>query len=117
MTGHAADPYDPQTVRASTGSLFTLPVVRVPSHREVLAWAATVRTQGVRLQIIGADEHGVTEFADCDLRQPTVLVVGNETASSLNAAAAATVALYEAVRQRRRAGIGQFAGSSSARMR
>lgn len=149
VTGHAADPYHPQTVRASTGSLFALPVARVPSHREVLAWAATVRTQGIRLQIIGADEHGVTELADCDLRQPVVLVVGNETAglsvawrqacdhlvripmpavdatapssggaaSSLNAAAAATVALYEAVRQRRRAGIGQSAGSSSARIR
>ena len=39
VTGHAADPYDPRAVRASTGSLFAIPVVRVPSHREVLAWA------------------------------------------------------------------------------
>ena len=30
VTGHAADPYDPQAVRASTGSLFALTVLRVP---------------------------------------------------------------------------------------
>jgi tRNA G18 (ribose-2'-O)-methylase SpoU len=33
VTGHAADPYDPKAVRASTGSLFAVPVVRVASHR------------------------------------------------------------------------------------
>ena len=32
ITGHAVDLYDPQTVRASMSSLFTLPVVRLPSH-------------------------------------------------------------------------------------
>ena len=36
VTGHAADVYDPRTIRASTGSLFARPVVRCPSHREVL---------------------------------------------------------------------------------
>ena len=38
VTGHAADVYDPRAVRASTGSLFARPVVRCPSHREVIAW-------------------------------------------------------------------------------
>src|SRR5215475_12011233 len=38
VTGHAADPYDPRAVRASTGSLFALPTVRTPSHVEVLEW-------------------------------------------------------------------------------
>src|SRR5690606_11223330 len=37
VTGHATDPFDPRTVRASTGSLFAVPVVRVASHAEVLA--------------------------------------------------------------------------------
>src|SRR4029079_3999527 len=53
VTGHAADPYDPRAVRASTGSLFALPVVRVPSHREVLAW---IGDAGV--QVVGTDERG-----------------------------------------------------------
>ena len=117
VTGHAADPYDPRAVRASTGSLFALPVVRVPSHREVLDWAAGA-------QLVGTDERGSVDVAGHDLTGPTVLLVGNETsglsaawrevahtmvripiagaASSLNAAAAGTVVLYEAARQRAR---------------
>ncbi|HEX8008873.1 MAG TPA: TrmH family RNA methyltransferase, partial [Trebonia sp.] len=35
VTGHAADPYDPKSVRASTGSLFAVPVVRAASHPQV----------------------------------------------------------------------------------
>jgi 23S rRNA (uridine2479-2'-O)-methyltransferase len=117
VTGHSADPYDPRAVRASTGSLFSIPVVRVPSHREVLAWATG--------RIVGTDEHGTVDLADADLTGSTVVLIGNETtglsaawreaadeivripitgtASSLNAASAGTVVLYEAARQRRRA--------------
>jgi len=117
VTGHAADPYDPRSVRASTGSLFAIPVVRVPSHREVLAWSAG--------RIVATDEHGATDVDAVDLSGPTVVLIGNETtglsaawreaadeivripmtgaASSLNAASAGTVLLYEAARQRRRA--------------
>ncbi|WP_345635313.1 TrmH family RNA methyltransferase [Rugosimonospora acidiphila] len=122
ITGHAADPYDPKSVRASTGSLFALPVVRLPSHRPVLDWAEAVRGDGVPLRLVGADERGQTPIAELDLTGPTALVIGNETvglsgawreacdalmripmsgaASSLNAAAAGSVALYEAARQR-----------------
>lgn len=117
VTGHAADPYDPRAVRASTGSLFALPVVRAPSHVEVLDWAAR---NGV--QIAGSDEHGDVDIADFDFTRPTLLVVGNETAgmsaawrqacdtllripmagsaSSLNAATAGSIVLYEATRRR-----------------
>ena len=120
VTGHAADPYDPRSVRASTGSLFALPVVRVPSHREVLDWAGAA---GVRMRVVGTDERGPGDIGEDDLTGPTILAVGNEphglsaawreacdamvripitgAASSLNAAAAGTVALYEAARQRR----------------
>ena len=124
VTGHAADPYDPKAVRASTGSLFAVPVVRVPSHGEVLDWVTDLRDRGVPAQIVGTDERGPVEIAEHDLTGPTILVIGNEThglsaawreacdqlvripitgaASSLNAASAATVALYEAARQRAR---------------
>ncbi|WP_422754560.1 TrmH family RNA methyltransferase [Micromonospora sp. WMMD708] len=122
VTGHAADVYDPKAVRASTGSLFALPVVRAPSHQTVLSWVADVRAGGVRLGIAGADEHAALDAADYDFTQPTLTLIGNETnglsagwrdacdqlvrvpmsgaASSLNAAAAATVVLYESARQR-----------------
>lgn len=123
VTGHAADPYDPKAVRASTGSLFAVPVIRVGSHREVVAWVASERDRGVAMDIVGTDERGTVDVADHDLSGPTLLVIGNEThglssawrqacdhvvripmtgaASSLNAAAAATVVLYEAARQRK----------------
>ncbi len=124
LTGHGADPYDPQAVRASTGSLFAVPVVRVPGHREVIAWVGALRQAGVRVRVIGTDEGGEVEVADLDWGQPTLVVVGNESrglssawraaceqvtripiggaASSLNASLAATVVLYEAAWQRRR---------------
>jgi 23S rRNA (uridine2479-2'-O)-methyltransferase len=126
VTGHAADVYDPRSVRASTGSLFALPVVRCPSHREPAAWLAAQRARGCPIVLAGADERGDRDVFDVDLTQPTLLVVGNEgtglsavwrelcdllvripmtgAASSLNAANAATTVLYEAARQRILAG-------------
>ena len=120
VTGHAADVYDPRTVRASTGSLFGTPTVRTQSHREVLDWL-----DGTGVTVVGTDEDGDTDLEDYDFCAPTLIVVGNETvgmssgwreacdrvlsipmrgtASSLNAANAATVVLYEAARQRRQA--------------
>jgi TrmH family RNA methyltransferase len=119
VTGHAADPYDPKSVRASTGSLLAVPVVRAVSAADVTGWA---RTRGVA--VIGTDEKGEADIGDVALTRPTMLVIGNETtglsaawrqscdviaripitgaASSLNAAGAAAVVLYEAARQRRR---------------
>lgn len=122
VTGHAADVYDPKCVRASTGSLFAVPVVRAASHHSVLDWLAAVRSAGVPARLAGTDEHGDTTIFRYDLTGPTVLVVGNETtglsaawrqacdhllripmtgaASSLNAATAAAIMLYERLRQR-----------------
>jgi TrmH family RNA methyltransferase len=122
ITGHAADPYDPKAVRASTGSLFALPVIQADGPAEVLSWVAELRAAGLPVQVVGTDEHGTVEVFERDLTGPTVLLIGNETgglsagwrsaadvtvripitgaASSLNAASAATVMLYEVVRQR-----------------
>ena len=124
VAGHAADPWDPRALRASTGSLFAVPTVRVPSGREVLDWVAARRAAGRPLTLVGTDETGDVELADHDLTGPTLVLTGNETsglsaawreacdvmvsipmaagsASSLNAASATTVVLYEALRQRR----------------
>lgn len=122
VTGHAADPYDPKAVRASTGSLFAVPVVRAPSHREVLNWVRKVRSDGIELVTVGTDEKGDADVARYDLTRPSLVLIGNETsglsagwrdscdcmvripisgsASSLNAANAASIVLYEAARQR-----------------
>jgi 23S rRNA (uridine2479-2'-O)-methyltransferase len=123
VTGHAADIYDPRCVRASTGSLFALPVIRAPGHREVAAWVAAQRARGCPIVLAATDERGDRDVPDFDFSQPTLLLIGNEStglsgawrelsdvvvsipmagaASSLNAASAATVLLYEAARQRR----------------
>ena len=126
VTGHAADVYDPRSVRAGTGSMFALPVVRSPSHREVTEWVAAQRALGCPVVLVGTDEHGDRDVFDFDFTRPTLLLVGNEaaglssvwrevsdtmvsipmtgTASSLNVANAATAVLYEIARQRILAG-------------
>ena len=60
ITGHAVDLYDPQTVRASMSSLFSVPIVRVPSHREVRNWANGVRERHSSFRLIGTSAHGFT---------------------------------------------------------
>jgi tRNA G18 (ribose-2'-O)-methylase SpoU len=122
VTGHAADVYDPQSIRASMGSLFALPVVREGSMDAVRAWLDALREEIAPLQVVGSSAGAATAATELDLTRPTVLAVGNETkglshawreacdelvaipmrgaADSLNAAAAASILLYEAARQR-----------------
>ncbi|MGW5074929.1 TrmH family RNA methyltransferase [Rhodococcus sp. NPDC004095] len=119
VTGHATDPFDPQCVRASTGSLFAMPVFTAADPDEVVAFRGR---QKMEMQIVGTDEHGAVTIADHDLRGGTILVIGNETrgmsaawrgacdvtvsipiggaASSLGAPSAGAVCLYEVTRQR-----------------
>jgi RNA methyltransferase, TrmH family len=113
------DVNNPNVVRASIGTLFTVPVAEAGSA-ETLAW---LRANGA--QILAATPHAEREYTDVDLRGPTAIVVGTEQyglsdawmreadlrvripmlgqADSLNVAAATTILLYEAVRQRRSA--------------
>ena len=120
-TGHSADAWDPAAIRASTGSLLALPTLRLPSHRELLDLVERRRAAGEAWQVVGLDEAGGRTLAQVDLAVPLVLVVGNETtgmsagwreacdlvaeipmggsASSLNAAVAGSIALYERRRQ------------------
>lgn len=119
VTGHAADPYDPKSVRASTGSIFAIPVIREATAQQTKTWLASLDQQ---VTVAGTDENGDVDLADHDMAGPALIVVGNETtglsagwreacdvmvripitgsASSLNAASAGTIALYEAARQR-----------------
>ncbi|HEX7349703.1 TrmH family RNA methyltransferase [Brachybacterium sp.] len=123
ITGRSADAWDPAAIRASTGSLFAVPVLRLPSHREVLDWVEGRRALGEPWTVLGLDEAGGHELAAADLTGPLLVVVGNETvgmsagwreacdvvaeipmsgsASSLNASVAGSLALYEIQRQRR----------------
>lgn len=124
ITGHAVDLYDPETIRASTGSLFAVPAVRLPSQHDLLPWLERVAERVGTVQIVGSDEKADMNLWAHDFTAPTVLLVGNETwglsaayrelctamvripiagsASSLNVASAASIILYEIERQRHR---------------
>lgn len=123
VVGHAIDLYDPRTVRASVGSLFAVPVVRVPSPRDLVPWLDALGVRWQDLQVVGTSAHAERDIAELDMTRPTVLVVGNETvgmsqglrllcgemvripisgsASSLNVACATSIMLYEGDHQRR----------------
>ncbi|WP_018681413.1 TrmH family RNA methyltransferase [Actinokineospora enzanensis] len=118
ITGHAADLYDPKTVRASRGSLFAVPAVRAASPAAALDWLRSA----VPFRVVGTSEDAAADIWDHDFRGPTAIVVGNETAgmsgfwtencdstisipmvgsaSSFNATVAASITLYEIARQR-----------------
>jgi TrmH family RNA methyltransferase len=123
ITGHAVDLYDPETISATTGSLFAIPAIRLASDQELVSWAHGVRSRLGNVQIVGTSEKATTDVAEHGFVRPTILVVGNETwgmsarymelcdlhvsipmsgaASSLNVASATSIVLYEISRQRR----------------
>jgi TrmH family RNA methyltransferase len=112
----SADPWNPNAVRASLGTVFTLPLA-VATTADVLAW---LRARGLRVVVARVD--GSVPYTDADLTGPVALVLGSEArgltanwsgsdvtavrlpmrgrADSLNVAAAAAILFYEARRQR-----------------
>ncbi len=120
----AADPVtdwgNPNVVRASKGTVFSVPIASATSG-EVLAWIAA---HG--LQVVAATPDAARLVTEADLTGPTVLAVGAEQAGlpadwleradvrvripmlgradSLNVSASAAIIAYEAVRQRLQAG-------------
>ena len=111
------DPFNPNVVRASTGTLFTVPLA-IASTANTIAW---LRSNGIRIVATTPDTDML--IWNADLRGPVAIAVGAEQygltdawidaadvgvripmagmADSLNAAMAAGIALFEAVRQRR----------------
>src|SRR5918996_3328955 len=99
-----ADPYGPKAVRASMGALFEVPVARVRSVEElpgrtvalVAHGGEPLAPDGDTTLVVGAEREGLPDavVAACDATA-TIPV----RAESLNAAMAATVALYECNRR------------------
>lgn len=110
------DIYNPNVVRASVGTLFTVPVVEAEG-KETLAWL-----KRNKIQILAATPSAKIEYTAIDMRGPLAIAVGTEqlglskkwmdeadlqvripmrgVADSLNVAMATTLLLYEALRQR-----------------
>ncbi len=110
------DLFNPNVIRASLGTIFSLPVAAA-APGDVLAWL-----RGCGLQILAARVEGSVSYTEVDYRQPTAIVLGSEAqgltslwsgdgvrairlpmlgvADSLNVSTAAAVLFYEALRQR-----------------
>jgi TrmH family RNA methyltransferase len=118
VAGGPIDPWNPNAIRASLGTVFTMPIAVAPTE-DVLGWL-----RAVGLQPFAARVDGSLAYVDADLAGPAALILGSEAAGlsdawrgpdvtairlpmlgradSLNVAATAAVLLYEARRQRGR---------------
>ena len=110
------DLYNPNAIRASLGTIFTMPVCEAASG-DVLA-----RLREHNYSILAARVDGAVSYTEVDYRRPTAIVLGSEAeglspiwtgddilavrlpmcgvADSLNVSVTAAVLFYEALRQR-----------------
>jgi TrmH family RNA methyltransferase len=116
VAGARTDLFNPNVIRASLGTVFSLPVATA-APGDVLAWL-----RGRGFQVLAARVKGAVHYTEVDYRRPTAIVLGSEAegltplwsgddvrgiglpmlgaADSLNLSAAAAVLFYEALRQR-----------------
>jgi TrmH family RNA methyltransferase len=115
LAGHSVDPYNGKCLRASAGSIFSIPVVTEPDA----AQAVTALTDA-GLQVLATTVDGEVSLDDAALDAPTAWLFGPEShglpaelaamathrihipmpgcAESLNVASAASICLYQSAR-------------------
>jgi TrmH family RNA methyltransferase len=118
ILGDQTDPYDPGTVRATMGAMFTQRFVRT-SREEMMRWKR--RSQYL---LAGTSPGAARDYQEVSYRPPVILLIGNERkglspelqamcdlvvsipmvgeSDSLNVATATGVMLYELFNQRRK---------------
>lgn len=120
LAGNSVDPYNSKCLRASAGSIFSVPVISEPDE------AATVaRLQAAGLQVLATTIDGEADLDHIDLTPPTAWLFGPEAhglptelaaaadhrvhipmpghSESLNIASAASICLYQSARAHRSA--------------
>lgn len=118
LAGNSVDPYNSKCLRASAGSIFSVPVISEPDE------AATVaRLQAAGLQVLATTIDGEADLDHIDLKPPTAWLFGPEAhglptelaaaadhrvhipmpghSESLNIASAASICLYQSARAHR----------------
>ncbi len=117
LAGHSVDPYNGKCLRASAGSIFSVPVAAAPDLREAVA---AVREAGLQLLATTVDGEVRLDRAGELLAKPTAWLFGPEShglpsavaaaadhrvcipmaggAESLNVASAAAICLYQSAR-------------------
>lgn len=116
VAGQSADPYSPKAIRASMGSVFRVPVVRL---RDPVGELTRLSALGV--SVVSAAARAPDELSGAELRTPLIVAVGSEaagvseeisalgvglvsiptlgTTESLNVGVAGSIILYEFVRR------------------
>ncbi len=119
LAGNSVDAYNGKCLRASAGSIFSLPVISEPD-----ASAAVAALRDAGLQVLATTLDGEVSLDDSDLVGPTAWLFGSEAhglppelaaqathrvripilggAESLNVASAAAICLYQSSRAHRR---------------
>lgn len=124
ITGHAVDLYEPDVIVSAMGSFFNLPVIRIIHNEDLYKFVESLRIKYPGFKIIGTTAHHEKPIYHEDLKTPVMLMMGNETmglnkafkeycdvlctipmaedsyASSFNVSCAASIMMYEIVRQR-----------------
>lgn len=124
LTGHGVDMYDPEVITATMGSFFRLPVMRMAENETLFRYLDALREKYTGMRIVGSTAHKQRPVYDATLSGPLVLMIGNETtglckafkercdelvtvpmnegscATSFNVSCAASVMMYEIIRQR-----------------
>jgi TrmH family RNA methyltransferase len=120
LTPNCVDAFAPKVVRAASGAHFHLPLHPESSWDAISAYLAGAPQMQ---QVLVADAAGDTDYAALDLTVRTAIIIGNEAhgpsaaararatrhiripmynhVESLNAAIAASIVLFEGVRQRK----------------
>jgi TrmH family RNA methyltransferase len=115
LAGHGVDPYNGKCLRASAGSIFSLPVLEVTDTDELIG-----ALQGIGVRVLATTLDGEMSLDDVELATPTAWLFGPEAhglapdvaaladvrvqipmrggAESLNVAAAAAICLYQSAR-------------------
>lgn len=124
ITGHSVDLYDPDVVVSAMRSFFNMPVVRIADNNLLFAFIDGLKKQYPDFQIVGTTAHKEHPVYKVDMTHPLMLMMGNETmglnkafkdycdvlctipmspdsyATSFNVSCAASILMYEIVRQR-----------------
>lgn len=117
VCGKSTDIYNPNVIRASIGTVFTVPTVE-GSSADIINWL-----RKNKVKIVAATPRTETEYFDADFNGPCAIIMGSEheglsdawlneadtlvripmkgEADSLNLSVSTALLLYEAVRQRK----------------
>lgn len=125
ITGHGVDLYDPDVVVSAMGSFFHVPVVRAEDNGALFGFVGQLKDRYPDFITLGTTAHRESPVYDARLAGPLMLMLGNETmglnrafkeycdqlctipmsekshATSFNVSCAASILMYEVMRQRK----------------